>query len=67
MENENRSDKRVRKCPVGHSELLIPTQSATKELEFDVSFEAVRNAKVKLWPLKERWCSRVVAISRKWS
>ena len=37
---------------MGHSELLTPTGSAIKELEFDVSFNTVHDVKVKLWPLK---------------
>ena len=42
--------KRVTKCQFGHSEseLLVPTESATKELSFDISFKTVANAKVKL-------------------
>ena len=31
------SDKRVTKCQLGHSELFIPTESATKEPLFDLS------------------------------
>ena len=31
-------DKRGTKCQFGHPELFIPTESATDELEFDVSF-----------------------------
>ena len=50
-----RSDKRVTKCPFGHSELLIPTERAIKELEFKISFKTVHNAKMKLRPLKVRW------------
>ena len=45
-----RSDKRVTKVSVlGHSELLIPAENATKELSFDISFKTVHNAKLKLW------------------
>ena len=50
-----RSDKRVTRCQFGHSELLIPTDSAYKELYIDIGFRTVHNAKVKLWPLKVRW------------
>ena len=31
-----RSDKRETKCPLGHSELLISTESAIKELSYDI-------------------------------
>ena len=34
------------KCRFGHSELLIPTQSAIKELQFDASFKTVQNVKM---------------------
>ena len=44
---------RVTKVPFGHSELLT-TESAIKELSLDISFNAVHNAKVKLWPLEVR-------------
>ena len=49
--NVTRSDKRVTKCQFGHPELSIPTESAIKELSFDISFK-LHNTKVKLWPLK---------------
>ena len=39
-----RSDKRVRKCRFGHSELLVPTESATKEHSVDISFKPAHNA-----------------------
>ena len=48
-----RSDKPRTKCQFGHSELLIPAESAIKELLFDAKFKSVHNAKVK--PLKVRW------------
>ena len=38
-ENSTRSDKRVNKCGFDHSELLTPTESATKKLLFDTSFK----------------------------
>ena len=38
------SDKRVTKCQCAHSELLIPTECAIKELAFDTSFKIVHNA-----------------------
>ena len=41
-----RSDKRVTKCQFDHPELLIPTERAIKELEFDIRFKTVHNAKV---------------------
>ena len=34
--------------------LLTPTESATKQLQFVISFNTVRNAKVKLWSLKSK-------------
>ena len=50
-----RSDKSLTKCQSGHSELLTPRARATKQLEFDIQFQTVHNAKAKLWPLKVRW------------
>ena len=50
-----RSEKRVTKCPFGHSEILIPTERAINEVQFHISFNTVHNAKVKLWPLKVMW------------
>ena len=47
--------KRVRKCQVGHSEVSVPAESATPELQFDVSFKTVRSAEVKLWDIEVRW------------
>ena len=41
------SDKRVTKCQFGHSELLIPTESATMELYCDISFKTVHHTEVK--------------------
>ena len=37
---------------VGHSELLMPSESAIKELYYDISFKTVHETKV---PLKMRW------------
>ena len=34
---------------------MVPTESAVKELELDISLKLVHNATVKLWPLKVRW------------
>ena len=34
-----RSDKRGTKCPFSHSEILKPTESAIKGLQFDVAFK----------------------------
>ena len=33
-----RSDKRATECQFGHSELLTPTESATKEVSLDITF-----------------------------
>ena len=41
-----RSDKRVARCQFGHSELLIPTESATEELEFVISYKTALNVQV---------------------
>ena len=61
------SDKRVTKCRFGHSELSIPTESATKEVSF--SFETVQSAKVKVmaverkvvveWPFRKDGADRI--------
>ena len=50
-----RSDKRITLCQFGHPELLMPSESAIKELWFEIRFKTVPNAKVKLWPLNVRW------------
>ena len=47
--------KRVTRCRFGHPELLIPTESATKGLEVDISFKTLHHGKVKLRSLKLRW------------
>ena len=47
--------KRGTKRQFGHAEWLTPTYSATKELQFDIRFQCVHNAKLKLRPLKVRW------------
>ena len=43
---------------VPFSELLIPSESESKELSFDISFKTVHNAIVKLWPRKVRLYKR---------
>ena len=49
------SDKRGTKSRFGHSELMVPTERATKELiSFGVRFKTVHKVKVKLWHLKVR-------------
>ena len=47
--------QKVNRCEFGQSELLIPTESATEELEFVLSYKTVFNVQVKLRLLKVRW------------
>ena len=56
-----RSDKIVPRCQCGHPELLTPAESAINELWFDMRFKTVRNARVKLWPLK------VIKVAVQWN
>ena len=63
-------DRRVTKCQFwSFSVIDTRTQSASNELQFDVSFKTVRIAKVKLGP--QFYNARLVVVewsfSRKWS
>ena len=56
MSSDTRGSKAGR---LAHSEILIPTEMALKELYFDVRVKSVDNAKVKLWPR-----SKVILVER---
>ena len=46
-ESAPRSDKRVRKCRFGHSELLVPTEEYKQRALIDVRFKTVHSARAK--------------------